>query len=82
MVVFSPDKALIFRISHIDNLEWILNRKALEARNHSPENKSFKPIGSDEIIRKRSRVQVPVEPYGTLDDYIPFVFTVQHSAVE
>ena len=75
MVIFSPDKALILRITHIDNLEWILNRQGLESRNHSLENKSFKSIGNNDVIRRRSAVQVPIEPYGTLDDYIPFYFT-------
>lgn len=75
MITFSPNKALVFRLTHIDNLEYILNRQAIEARNHSPEKVSFRSIGNNEVIRKRSAKQVPVPPNGTLDDYVPFYFT-------
>jgi hypothetical protein len=66
MVVFSPDKALIFRLVHLENLKWILQRKVLEARNHSPENNSLVTIGNNEVIRKRAIKEVPIPPKGTL----------------
>jgi hypothetical protein len=51
---------------HLENLKWILQRKVLEARNHSPENNSLVTIGNNEVIRKRAIKEVPIPPKGTL----------------
>jgi hypothetical protein len=75
MVVYSPDKALIFRVVHFDNLKWIFYRKALEAKNHSLSNDSLVSVGNNDVIRKRAIKEVPIPPKGTLDDYVPFYFT-------
>lgn len=75
MIQLTKEKALIFRVTHIDNLEWILQRGALEAKNHAPENPHMRSIGSEEVIRKRSSRRVPINPFGVLDDYVPFYFT-------
>ncbi|MEM9400740.1 MAG: DUF4433 domain-containing protein, partial [Verrucomicrobiota bacterium] len=71
----NPDKALIFRIVHVDNLEWILDAGGIDCPNCSHPNPNFVNIGSEELIDKRSRYPVPIEPKGTLSDYVPFYFT-------
>jgi len=70
----NPDKALMFRITHIDNISWILDH-GLHCRNSSCFDPRFHGIGSEELISKRHRRQVPIEPGGTLSDYVPFYFT-------
>ena len=69
----SAEKALIFRITHIDNVRWILHN-GLHCRN-GEQDPSFVTIGEPEIIERRNGRSVPVEPSGTLSDYIPFYFT-------
>jgi hypothetical protein len=70
----NPEKARIFRITHRDNLPWILDHGL-----HAPNGDQFDPnhrnIGNTELIDKRTRQIVPVAPGGTLSDYVPFYFT-------
>jgi len=70
----NPDKALIFRITHRDNLPWILDH-GLHARNGAISDPNYRNIGNLDLIDKRSRRTVPVPPGGTLSDYVPFYFT-------
>jgi hypothetical protein len=72
--LLNQDKALIFRITHRDNVPWILEH-GLHARNGSHSDPNFRPIGNRDLIQKRTDHPVPVGPCGTLSDYIPFYFT-------
>lgn len=67
-------KALIFRITHIRNVPWIL-QNGLHCKNSGTQDPNFVSIGSSELIQRRSSRSVPVPPEGTLSDYIPFYFT-------
>lgn len=67
-------KALIWRITHINNLSWILDN-GLHASSSSIQSTDFMSIGNTEIINRRNTRQVNLPPYGTLKDYIPFYFT-------
>jgi ssDNA thymidine ADP-ribosyltransferase, DarT len=69
----NPQKALIFRIVHCDNLPWILDN-GLHAKNGRL-NPNYRNIGNPDLIDKRSRRPVPIPPGGTLNDYVPFYFT-------
>jgi hypothetical protein len=70
----TPAKALIFRIVHRDNLQWILDH-GLHARNGQISDPHYRSIGNPDLIDKRSRRQVRVGPGGTLSDYVSFYFT-------
>lgn len=72
--LLSPDKALIFRITHVDNLPWILEH-GLWCPSADQSNPEFVSIGNPELIDLRSRREVPIPPGGTLSEYIPFYFT-------
>ena len=74
MASLSPDKALIFRIVHANNLPWMLDH-GLQCRNSPNQNPDYISIGSEEIIGVRKERQVPVEPGGGYGDYVPFYFT-------
>ncbi len=74
MLSLGPDPAYIFRITHIDNMAWML-RHGMHAQSSSIQDPSFERIGSVELIEKRSRKEVPIPPGGCLGDYVPFYFT-------
>jgi len=69
-----PEKALIFRITHIDNMPWMLIN-GLHCRNSPDRDPNFVEIGNRDLIGKRASRVVPIHPGGTLSDYIPFYFT-------
>jgi len=70
----TPEKALIFRITHRDNVPWILDH-GLHCATSSIRDPDFVTIGSQEVIGKRANRHAPDPPGGTLEDYIPFYFT-------
>ena len=72
--VLNPQKALIFRATHRDNLPWILEH-GLHAQNGDLSDPNFQNIGNRELIARRTTRSVPIAPEGTLSDYIPFYFT-------
>lgn len=74
MSLLNPDKALIFRITHIANLPWILDN-GLHARSSGTLDSNYRDVGNPELIQKRANRVVPIPPGGTLSDYVPFYFT-------
>jgi len=74
MASLTAEKGLIFRITHIANIPWILDH-GLHCRSSAVRDPTFREIGSPDLIKKRAPRVVPVPPGGTLSDYIPFYFT-------
>jgi len=70
----NPEKALIWRIIHRDNIPWILEN-GLNCSHEGEKSPAWVSIGNDELITKRANHPVPVEPGGLLNDYVPFYFT-------
>lgn len=70
----NPDKALIWRIVHRDNLPWILDC-GLHCGNSNARAPNWVSIGNPELIDKRATHPVPLPPGGFLNDYVPFYFT-------
>ena len=70
----TPEKALIFRIVHRDNVPWILEN-GLHCKNSKLLDPNFVEIGNKDLISRRDRHPVRRPPGGTLSDYIPFYFT-------
>lgn len=70
----NPEKALIWRIVHRDNLPWILEN-GLHCGNSSIKSSGWVNIGNPELIEKRASHPVPIAPGGFLNDYVPFYFT-------
>lgn len=73
-VSLTAEKALIFRITHIQNVPWIL-RNGLHCQSSGVIDANFVSIGNPELIEVRRRRVVANTPGGTLADYIPFYFT-------
>lgn len=69
----NPEKALIWRIVHRDNLPWILDN-GLHCANSAVLTPNYVNIGNAELINKRRHCDVPIAPHGTLADYVPFYF--------
>lgn len=70
----NPEKALIWRIVHRDNIPWILDN-GLHCGNSQVQAANWVNIGNPELIDKRAGHPVPA---GTLHDYVPFYFTPSH----
>lgn len=70
----SPEKALIWRIIHRDNLPWVLQH-GLHCGNSVERAPNWVNIGNAELINKRATHPVPMPPGGLLNDYVPFYFT-------
>ncbi len=70
----TPEKAFIFRITHRDNLPWIL-ANGFYCQSSGVTDPSFVSIGNPELIDLRRGRVVDIAPGGTLADYIPFYFT-------
>lgn len=70
----NAERALIFRITHIANVPWIL-RNGLHCKNSDILDPCFVEIGNPELIDNRKSRTVPIPPQGNLSDYVPFYFT-------
>lgn len=69
-----PDKIYLFRITHIDNLDYILNTGKITCPNHADANSNYINIGDTTLIKGRKLREINVEPNGTFSDYIAFYF--------
>lgn len=67
-------RGLLFRITHVANLPWLL-RYGLHAAHGQVADPNFVEIGNPDLIDKRTRRAVPLPPGGMLSDYVPFYFT-------
>ncbi|RYX99709.1 DUF4433 domain-containing protein [bacterium] len=69
-----PDKVWIYRIIHIDNVEYLLTH-GMFTRHHKKADSNYINIGDTELIVKRNTYNVKVNPpNGLLGDYVPFYF--------
>ena len=66
---------LIFRMTHIDNVAFIM-RNGLWSKLSSVQDPGFKAIGNSDIIGRRTHKRVVViPPGGMLGEYVPFYFS-------
>ena len=70
----NPNKALIWRIVHRDNIPWILSN-GLYCGNNAKQSSDWVHMGNPDLIDKRARHPVPKGAGGVLKDYVPFYFT-------
>ena len=73
-ISLNPEKALIWRIVHRDNLPWILDN-GLHCASSDVQAPQYVNIGNADLIDKRRSRHVPIAPMGVLADYVPFYFT-------
>jgi len=72
--LLNPEKALIFRITHCQNIPWILEH-GLHCRTSETLDPDFIEIGNPDVIARRRDRAVPIAPGGVLAHYVPFYFT-------
>jgi ssDNA thymidine ADP-ribosyltransferase, DarT len=65
----NPQKALIWRIIHRDNLPWVLDN-GLYCGNSAVRAPNWVSIGNPELISKRATHPVQLPPGGHLNDYL------------
>lgn len=70
----TADNALIFRITHIKNVPWIL-KHGLHCRSSDVHDPNFVQIGNADIINGRDGRAMQGPYGGMLSDYVPFYFT-------
>jgi len=70
----NPQRALIWRIVHRDNVSWIL-RNGLHSSSSDLSDPNFVSIGNSSLIDARDSWPVKIPPGGYLSDYVPFYFT-------
>ena len=68
------EKALVWRLVHLDNVPWLLEH-GLPCASAESLASSYTAIGNEELIAKRRTIEVSRSPGGTLADYVPFYFT-------
>lgn len=74
-----PNPTLIYRITHVNNVRWIL-ANGLHCARSQHNDPNFIQIGNPGLIGRRSVRTVPIPPGGVMDDYVPFYFGT-HSAM-
>ena len=65
----TPERSLIFRITHVSNVPWILDH-GVHCASSDVLDPNFRPIGSADLTTKRARRAVPVSPGGTIENYV------------
>jgi len=65
---------LIYRIIHVNNLEYILQHRKVLCPNHSDADPNYVNIGNNTIIRRRSQKTITGLSDQTFLDYIAFYF--------
>lgn len=74
MTALNAINGYVFRITHRNNLRWILDHR-LHCQSSETRDSAFEAIGSGEIIERRNNRMEPNGPGGVLSDYVPFYFT-------
>ena len=69
-----PADIYLFRITHIDNLKYILKAGKLTAPNHVNRDANYIGIGDVTLINSRGSKSIPLPPGGTFLDYVAFYF--------
>lgn len=70
----NAEYAFIWRITHCDNLPWLI-QNGLQCANTTTPCSHWLTIGNKELISKRNSRNVPIKSGGVLNDYVPFYFT-------
>jgi hypothetical protein len=71
MTGLTRERALIFRITHIDNVPWMLDH-GVHCRSSDVFDPNYRNIGNPDLIARRTSRAVHIPPGGTLSDYVPF----------
>ena len=63
-----------YRVTHIENLPLLI-QNGIVSKHHPKADKSYINIGHIEIVGLREKMNVKLEGYGHIGEYVPFYFT-------
>lgn len=70
-----PNPTPVYRVMHVENLRTCLQRQALHAPNHMPnDGLTYKAIHNVDIQQRRRVVSIPCGSGGVIHDYVSFYF--------
>ncbi len=69
-----PNQIYLYRITHINNLDVILDSGLITCPNHQNSDQRYIGIGDSTLIESRALKQVPIVPFGKFSDYVSFYF--------
>ncbi len=69
-----PDRIYLYRITHKDNLDFILKLGKLTSPCHTDSDPKYIGIGDSTLIGSRSAKKITIEPYGNFTDYVAFYY--------
>lgn len=68
-----PKTVFCYRITHYGNIPFILSN-GMYCPSSEIKDKNYINIGERDIIDKRERKSIEIEPYGKIHDYVSFYF--------
>jgi len=74
LIMSMPATIYLYRITHIDNLEYILSNEILTAPTHPLVDPKYIGIGDTSLKGSRSHTPISLSPFGTFSDYLAFYF--------
>ncbi len=69
-----PKDIYLYRITHLNNLDYILKTGILTCPNHPSADPDYINIGDTTLIKSRKSRDIMIEPKGTFSDYVAFYF--------
>lgn len=69
-----PDTIYLYRITHINNLDFIFKSQKISCPNSPDSDSNFIGIGDSSLIQSRKSRQIPIVPNGDFSDYVAFYF--------
>ncbi|MGB3466199.1 MAG: DUF4433 domain-containing protein [Cyclobacteriaceae bacterium] len=69
-----PERKYIYRIIHVDNLDYILSSGKLTSPVHREANPNYVGIGDNSLKDSRRSKQIEIKPHGTFSEYVAFYF--------
>lgn len=69
-----PSSVYLYRIIHVENLEFILDEQELRCPNHTESDPNYIGIGDTTLIQSRGSKIIQLTPGGSFRDYISFYF--------
>ena len=69
-----PENIYLYRITHLNNLDYILKTGEITCPNHPCADSGYINIGDTTLIGSRNNREITVEPKGKFSDYVAFYF--------
>ncbi|AXK21465.1 DarT ssDNA thymidine ADP-ribosyltransferase family protein [Bacillus sp. COPE52] len=64
-----------YHFTHINNIKSIVKHGLLSTNEKESKSVEHVDLANEDIQQRRSQMDVPLEPYGKIHDYVPFYFT-------